>query len=277
MSNEPHRAGLFPALLKHWRGQRGLSQLDMALAAGVSSRHVSFLETGRSTPSAAMILRLAAALDVPLRHVNAMLLSAGHEPAYREPAAGEPLPGEIAGALRMMKDHQEPFPLLVIDRAYDVVDLNRGAQALLGLLLAGVELDGSSPPNLARLTFDPRVRAKLVNFDEVGRSLLWRLQREILAEQGDGQLRELLDDILAMPTVSAGWRDADLSVPASPVIVVHLRAGGLDLRFLTMVTALQAPQTVMLDELRIETWFPTDAATADACRALVKAVRGGAG
>jgi hypothetical protein len=73
-----------------------------------------------------------------------------------------------------------------------------------------------------------------------------------------------------MPTVSAGWRDADLSVPASPVLVVHLRAGGLDLRFLTMVTALQAPQTVMLDELRIETWFPSDAATADACRALVQ-------
>jgi transcriptional regulator with XRE-family HTH domain len=260
---------LFPALLKHWRGQRGLSQLDLALAAGVSSRHVSFLETGRSAPSAAMILRLAAALDVPLRHVNAMLQSAGHEPVYREPAAGEPLPEEIAGALRMMKDHQEPFPLLVIDRAYDVVDLNRGARVILGLLLAGVELDGS-PPNLARLTFDPRVQAKLVNFDEVGRSLLWRLQREILAEQGEGQLREILEDILAMPTVSAGWRDADLSVPASPVLVVHLRAGGLDLRFLTMVTALQAPQTVMLDELRIETWFPSDAATADACRALVQ-------
>lgn len=271
MSNDPPRAGLFPALLKHWRGQRGLSQLDMALAAGVSSRHVSFLETGRSTPSAAMILRLAAALDVPLRHVNAMLLSAGHEPAYQEPASGEPLPEEIASALRMMKDHQEPFPLLVIDRAYDIVDLNRGAQAILGSLLAGVELGRSSPPNLARLTFDPRVRAKLINFDEVGRSLLWRLQREVLAEQGDGQLPELLDDILAMPTVSAGWRDADLSVPASPVLVVHLRVGEQDLRFLTMVTALQAPQTVMLDELRIETWFPSDAATADACRALAGA------
>lgn len=268
MTHDHHRAGLFPALLKHWRGQRGLSQLDLALAADVSSRHVSFLETGRSTPSAEMVLRLATALDVPLRHVNAMLQSAGHEPVYPEPAAGQGLPPEIAEALRMMKAHHEPFPLIVVDRVYDVVDFNRGAWNVLGALASGVDGGGSSVGNLARLTFDPRVRDKLVNFDEVGRALLWRLQREVLADRDDGPLRAVLDGILAMPTVDADWRQVDLSVPSSPVIVVQLRVGDRELRFLTMVTAFQAPQTVMLDELRIETWFPCDGETAEACREL---------
>ena len=112
MSNSHRNAGLFPALLKHWRGQRGLSQLDLALAADVSSRHVSFLETGRSTPSPEMILRLAATLDVPLRQVNAMLQSAGHAPAYPEPAPAEGLPAEITSALRMMKEHHDPIDLV---------------------------------------------------------------------------------------------------------------------------------------------------------------------
>lgn len=270
MSTSHRNTGLFPALLKHWRGQRGLSQLDLALAADVSSRHVSFLETGRSTPSPEMILRLAATLDVPLRQVNAMLQSVGHAPAYPEPAPAEGLPAEITDALRMMKEHHDPYPLIVLDRTYNVVDLNLGAQAMLGALASGVDL-GPSPPNLVRLTFDPRFQGRLVNFDEVGRALLWRLQREVLADRDDGPLRDILDEALAMPTVAAGWRNADLTVPSSPVLVVHLKLGDLDLRFLTMVTALQAPQTVALDELRIESWFPTDAATAEACRGLAKA------
>lgn len=268
MTLDPDRIGLFPALLKHWRRQRGLSQLDLALAAGVSSRHVSFLETGRSSPSAPMILRLAATLDVPLRHVNVLLEAAGHGPAYVEPTSGEPLPPEVDAALRLMKAHYEPFPLIVLDRAYDLLDLNQGAQALFGPLLDGAGATTSSSPNLARLTFDPRVRSLIVNFDEVGRSLLWRLQREVLGERGDLRLSALLQEILRMPTVSRDWRDADLSVPSSPVLVVHLRLFEQDLRFITMVTALQAPQLVRLDELRIETWFPADDATAEACRAL---------
>lgn len=272
MPSSPPRASLFPALLKYWRGQRGLSQLDLALAADVSARHISFLETGRSTPSADMVLRLSAAFDLPLRHVNALLESAGHPPAYRELAPGGALPDEIAGALRMMKAHHEPFPLLVIDRAYDVLDLNDGARVLLGSLLAEAG-QGAARPNLVRLTFDPRVRPLLLNFDEIGRALLSRLQREALSDRGDERLRELLDEVLAMPTVSARWRHADLSLPSSPTLLVRLRAGDRELSFLAMVTVLQAPQRVALDELRIETWFPADDATAAACRALQPASR----
>jgi len=270
MPNATHRGGLFPALLKHWRGQRGLSQLDLALAADVSSRHISFLETGRSAPSTEMILRLAATLDVPLRQVNAMLQSAGFEPVYSEPPPEEALPDEIASAIQLMKEHHEPFPLMVVDRNYDVIDLNTGSLALFASVMGGpLILEGKL--NLVRLTFDPNgAQQALLNFDEVGSALLWRMQREVLANPEDTQLRELLEEILAMPTVKDDWRKVDLSVPSSPAIVVHLRGKEHEFRFITTITAFQAPQTVRIDELRIETWFPCDKATAEACRQLAK-------
>jgi transcriptional regulator with XRE-family HTH domain len=258
-------AGLFPALLKYWRTRRGLSQLDLALAADVSSRHVSFLETGRSNPSAQMVLRLAASLDVPLRHANAMLKAAGHPRHYPEGAAQ--LPPEIAAALDLMKAHHDPFPLIVVDRSYRVVDLNRGAEALLGAAIP--QATSWAGLNLARLTFDPQgAQPAIANFAEVGRQLLWRIQREVLADPDDGPLRELLEEVLAMPTVDDGWREADFAAPSSPTLGIHLRAGDRELSFTTMVTAFQAPQSVFVDELRIESWFPTDATTAELCRAM---------
>lgn len=273
MPNLEHRAGLFPALLKHWRGQRGLSQLDLALAADVSSRHISFLETGRSSPSAEMVLRLATTLGVPLRHVNAMLAAAGYEPAFDE--ADNPLPATVVQALSLLKAHQEPYPLVVIDRTYRIRDLNQGALAMLAALLPGQlppsGLDARALTqldlNLARWTFDPEgAQPHLVNFNEVGRALLWRIQRELLTDPDDGALRILLDQLLAMPTVAADWREVDLAVPSDPALVVHLRRDELDLRFLTMVTAFQAPQNVTVEELRVELWFPYDDKTAESMR-----------
>lgn len=277
MPERDPRVGLFPALLRHWRRQRGLSQLDLAVAAEVSTRHVSFLETGRSSPSAAMILRLAAALSVPLRHVDAMLTAAGHEPIYA--AADDPLPAAVADALALLKAHHEPYPLIVVDRSYRVRDLNHGALALLGALLGPPAAADADPApaalglNLALLTFDPRgAQPHIVNFAEVGRALLWRVQREVLAAPDDGPLRELLDALLAMPTLADDWRDVDLTVPSSPALVLHLRRGPLDVRFLTMITAFQAPHNVAAEELRVEMWLPYDDATAAACRGLAGAV-----
>ena len=276
MPDRDHRAGLFPALLKHWRRQRGLSQLDLALAADVSARHVSFLETGRSTPSPEMVLLLATTLSVPLRQVNGMLRAAGHDPVYDE--ADHPLPAPILEALSLLKEHHEPFPLIVIDHAYRVLDVNQGALALFAALLDEIppdlELDAASLAtvdlNLARLTFDPNgAQPHLANFDEVGRELLWRIQREVLADPDDGRMRDLLDELLAMPTVDADWRHVDLSIPSDPALILHLRHDDLDLRFLTMVTAFQAPQNVAAEQLRIETWFPYDEATAETCRTWV--------
>jgi len=276
----PHpdrRAGLFPALLKHWRRQRGLSQLDLALTADVSARHVSFLETGRSTPSPEMVLQLATSLTLPLRQVNAMLRAAGHEPVYDE--SPDALSAPVIDALALLKDHHKPFPLVIVDRTYRVLDLNRGAFGVLGAIL------GVGPPNgpvastevaalglnLARLTFDPNgAQPSLANFDEVGRQLLWRIQREALDDPDDGEMQDLLDELLAMPTVDPDWRHVDLVAPSDPALVLHLRGKGLDLRFLTMITAFQAPQNVAVEHLRIETWFPYDDATADACHALAE-------
>jgi transcriptional regulator with XRE-family HTH domain len=279
VSHPENRAGLFPALLKHWRRQRGLSQLDLALNADVSARHVSFLETGRSSPSPEMVLRLAATLGIPLRQVNAMLRAAGHEAVYDE--SDDELPAAAVDAIGLMKDHQEPFPLIVVDHTYAVRDLNRGAAVLLASVLGAPAAAGDNDTdegaveqwadglNLARLTFDPHgAQPYLVNFDEVGRQLLWRIQREVLADPDDGEMRALLDELLAMPTVDAAWRDVDLQVPSDPALVLHLRRDDLELRFLTMITAFQAPQNVAVEHLRIETWFPYDDATAAACTAL---------
>ncbi len=266
------QAGLFPALLKHWRRQRGLSQLDLALAADVSARHISFLETGRSNPSPEMVLLMGATLSVPLRQVNAMLVAAGHEPAYPE---DQGLPERVAEAVSMLKAHHEPYPLIVVDRLYRIRDLNGGAWRLLTKLLG---FDGGNHPpdpatiaeldlNLALLTFDPNGASRLIlNFDEVGRQLLWRIQREVLADPQDGELSELLDQLLAMPTIEPDWRQVDLTANSDPALVVHLQGPGVELRFLTTVTGFQAPQNVIVDQLRIETWLPYDEATMAACR-----------
>lgn len=216
-----------------------------------------------------MVLRLGATLDVSLRHTNEMLRAAGHEAVYPEPSIEQGLPDEVAHALGLMKTHHEPFPLLVMNRAYDLLDLNAGALALFRAAMPQSDITSDAPMNLARLTFDPRgAQPAIANFDEVGSALLWRIQREVLAEPDDGPLRVLLEDLLAMPSVDEHWRDADLSIPSSASVGVSLHVGDDVLHFMTMMTALQAPQTVALDELRIETWFPTGTATADACRAL---------
>ena len=270
-----HRAGLFPALLKHWRGRRGLSQLDLALTADVSSRHISFLETGRSSPSADMVLRLSSTLDVPLRHVNAMLRAAGHAPAYPEPRPGEALPEGVAEAVRLIKAHHEPFPVVIINRTYDLLDANQGAMALFAAMVDDPSTLASGSPNIARLTFDPRgARKALANFDEVASTLLWRMQREVLEDPDDGPLQALLAELLDSDAVDPRWREVDLAVPSQPTLVVHVRRGDLDLRFLTTVTVFQAPQNVQVAELKMEAWYPEDAATAEACRRLVEAAGG---
>ena len=275
MAGTDQRAGLIPALLKQWRAQRGLSQLDLALAADVSARHVSFLETGRSVPSPEMVLLLGSALGVPLRQVNVMMVAAGHEPVYDE--TPDELPAPVVEALSLLKAHHEPFPVVVVDHTYTVLDANRGALTVISAAL-GVPPPVEQPTpqdiaamemNLARLTFDPLgAQPHLVNFDDIGRQLLWRIQREVLADPDDGELHALLDQLLAMPTVADDWREVDLAVPSDPALVLHLRRDGLDLRFLTTVTAFQAPQNVAVEHRRIEQWFPYDGATADACRQL---------
>lgn len=262
MTDRP--AGLFSALLKHWRHSRGLSQLDLGIAADVSARHISFLETGRSLPSPEMVLTLGNTLGVPLRHIDEMLVAAGHDVVYDH--GGEDLPESVRNALAVMKEHHEPYPLVVVDQLYNIIETNTAGVMMLDFLLGE---DREPLPNLARLTFDERgARELIVNFDEVGRELLWRIQREVLASPQDTELQALLDELTAMPSVNPQWRTVDLSTPAQPALVMHLQKDGVEARFITTVTVFQAPQNLSVDGLQIESWFPADEQTSQLCHML---------
>lgn len=260
---------LFPALLRHWRSRRGLSQLDFALSAGVSGRHVSFLETGRARPSREMVLLLATTLDVPLRDQNVMLDAAGFPAEFAEPSLDE-LPGPIAAALERMMAQHEPYPMVVLSRGYDVLRSNAAATRVFMRFIAepaAVEL----PLNVFDLLFDPRLaRPFVLGWGRVARTLIARLHREVLARPGDAELAALLAALFDYEGVPEEWRQPDFSVPSEPTLEVRLRREDLELGFLTALTQFNAPQNVTLDEVRVESYFPSDAATALACERLAR-------
>jgi transcriptional regulator with XRE-family HTH domain len=257
---------LFSALLQYWRRSRGLSQLDLALAADVSARHVSFLESGRSRPGEAMVERLMAALDVPLRGRNEALLAAGFPARYAEPALHDVEPA-VEDAIARMMAQQEPFPLTVLSAGYDVLRANRAAGALFSRFVAEPAAV-AVPLNMFSLVFDPRLaRPFVAGWETVARQLLARLHRELLRQPADATLRALLDRVLASPGVPAGWQQPDLSEECGSTLEVRLHRDGLRVGFLTTVTVFSAPRLVTLDELRIESYFPLDAATTAACAA----------
>jgi transcriptional regulator with XRE-family HTH domain len=241
-----------------------MSQLDLALAAGVSARHVSFLETGRSQPSRDMLLRLGVTLAVPLRDQNAWLRAAGLGSAFADPGFEAPSPG-VERALALMLARHEPYPMLVLDRAYVVVRRNEGARRLLERLSptrpAQVE-----PPNLLRFMFDPLLgRSALLDWEATARALLLRVRREVLARPTDTALSELIAELLAYPNVPKDFQRANLAAPSEPTLVIRLKVGAQVLSFISTVTAFNSPQNVALDELRIESYYPLDDATAEAC------------
>lgn len=260
------RNKLFPALLKYWRGRRGLSQLDLALTAGVSGRHVSFLETGRSTPSEEMVLRLGAALDVPMRDQNQLLRAAGFEACFAEPAFDALNDPAICKALDRMLRQQEPYPMFVMNRAYDVVRLNEGARRLYTVTV------GAPPPpafNGIRVLFEPGpLRAAVTDWDRAARELLARVHREHLHFPSDAGLAALARDLLAHPEVPADWRMPDFARGREAVQPIRFSLAGAQATFMTTVMRFQAPQNVTLDELQIEAWFPMDDETERLCAAL---------
>ncbi len=255
---------LFPAVLKYWRGRRGLSQLDLALAADVSSRHVSFLETGRAQPSAEMVLQLLAALDVPLRDQNRALESAGFSPRFPEPTL-EAVPAAVDLALARMMAQQEPFPLTVMTTGYDIVRANRASERLFARFVAEPE-HLPTPLNLFTLLFDPRLlRPSVVDWEKVARSMMARLHRESLRRREDLRLSTLVEHVLELPGVPREFRQPDFAAEIAPIFTFQLRRDGFELSFLTAMTTFTAPQQVTLEELRIESLFPLDEATRIAC------------
>jgi transcriptional regulator with XRE-family HTH domain len=263
------KSRVFPALLKSWRHRRALSQLDLALVAEMSPRHLSFLETGRSQPSTEMVLRLCNALDVPLRERNGLLIAAGH-PAHYPETEGEPMPAEIEAVVARMCAQQEPYPLLVLNSTYEVVRTNTAAALLVQHFV--VDSTALVPPiNLFDLTFDPRLtRPFIVDWHSAARDVIARLHREVLAHPGDARRSELLSRVLAMPDVPRPFFQPDLEHNAAAVVGIELQRDDVRVSFITAVTAFSAPQNVALDELRIESWFPADEATAAWCATFLR-------
>ncbi|MBV2366880.1 helix-turn-helix domain-containing protein [Streptomonospora nanhaiensis] len=256
------------ALLKEWRRRRRISQLDLALAAGTSARHLSYVETGRSQPSRAVLLRLAEALEIPLRERNTLLVAAGYAPAYRESALDDAYLASVRSALEAMLAAHEPYPAVVVDRLWNVLRTNRA----MGVLMEGVAPHLLEPrPNVFRLALHPEgLAARLANLAEVRGLFLERLLRQANAT-GDPDLRALYEEVLAYPDPpGAAARPAAESAPGESPIQVPLRvrtpAGELAM-FSTMAT-FGAPADVTLSELAIELFYPLDGFTADALGAL---------
>ena len=272
------QAGVGP-LLRDWRRRRRLSQLDLALEAGVSARHLSFLETGRSRPSPQMVIHLAEQLEVPLRERNRMLLAAGYAPVYGERALDAPELEPVRRALDLVLGGHEPYPALVVDRGWDIVAANRA----VALLTEGVAPELLGPPaNAMRLALHPDGLApRIVNLGEWRSHLLERLGRQVVLS-GDAALAELFEEVSGYPGPPA----EEPSVEGDIVVSLHLRTGGRDLRFfstvavfgtavditvselafLSTVATFGTPLDVMVAELAVESFFPADAATAAALR-----------
>ncbi len=248
-----------------------MSQLDLALTADVSARHISFLETGRAGPSESMILRLAGVLDIPMREQNAMLRAAGFEPLFQEPDPTEGLSAAIAGALDRMLAHQEPFPMVVMNRLWDVIRQNKAADRLLKRAVADPTSIEDGRINALRMLFDPRqARPFIVNWERAARMILTRLQREVLHHPEDSERHDLLEELLSYPGVPEHWRQPDLASGNDATFTVQLQRDGLRLGFLTTLTVFSAPQNVTLEELRIESYFPLDPETQMLCEGLAR-------
>jgi transcriptional regulator with XRE-family HTH domain len=260
------RSGVAPVgvLLREWRAARGVSQLGLALDADVSARHLSYVETGKSQPSRDMVVRLADALQVPLRERNALLLAAGFAPEYPETPLDTPELTQVRRAIDFTLEHQEPYPAFVLNRRWDVLCANRAA-ARIGAFLIG----GSAHTNVMRKFFDPRdLRSVVVNWEEVAGDLIRHLHEEVAAVPTDTCARALLDEVLRYPGVPTRWRTRDLATVPLPVLTVAFRKDGRELRFFSTIATFGTSRNVTIDELRIECTFPADDATAELCRAL---------
>jgi transcriptional regulator with XRE-family HTH domain len=254
------------ALLREWRATRRLSQLDLALAADTSTRHLSCVETGKSQPSRELVARLADALDMPLRERNALLLAAGFAPTFPESALGTPALAQVRRAIDFILQQQEPYPAFLLDRHWNVLQANVAAQRVNRFVLGGRD---SAHRNMLRQIFDPAdLRAAIVNWQEVAGDLIHHLHDLVAATPSDTTARALLDDVLAYPDVPPRWRMRDLASAPTPLLTTAFRRDGHELRFFSTLTRFGTPRDITLDELHIECCFPTDDATARLCRQL---------
>ena len=250
-------------LLREWRAARGVSQLELALRAGFSSRHVSFIETGRTQASRQAVLILAEALDVPLRERNRLLEAAGYAHVYRNtPLAADEM-SHVRGVLQFLLDHHEPYAAIVLDRYSNCLMGNR-ASARMVAALVDASLIGEHANHL-RLVFHPLgARRWIVNWEQVARHLLARAEREFGELNGDEQATALLTELRRYDRSSSQRGPEPALHPADLLLPIHVKKHDLEFRLVSAIMTLGTPQDVTLQELRIETFFPADAES-EAC------------
>jgi transcriptional regulator with XRE-family HTH domain len=258
-------------LLKQWRERRRMSQLGLAVEAEISTRHLSFLETGRAQPSRDMLLLLARALELPLRARNELLTAAGYAPIYRETPLDAPQMAQVRRGLDFMLRQQEPYPALVLDRHWNILLTNEATGRVMGSFLDPAATEEIGLPNAMRLSYHPRgLRPYIVNWEATAAAFIQWLHRDLL-RTGDAETRALLDELLAYPDVPREWRRLDLDASTAPFLAIELRRGDVRFSFFTTLASLGTPYDITLHELRVESFFPADEATDRAVRRLAAA------
>jgi transcriptional regulator with XRE-family HTH domain len=251
-------------LLKQWRERRRMSQLSLALEAEISTRHLSFLETGRAQPSREMLRLLARTLEIPLRGRNELLTAAGYAPIYHETALDAPELAQARRALEFMLRQQEPYPAIVLDRHWNILKTNDAMGRVMGLFLDPGVIESLGPPNAMRLSYHPKaLRPFIANWEAVAAAFIQWLHRDFL-RTGDAETRRLLDELLSYPDVPRQWQSLDLDASTAPFLVIDLAKGDTRLQFFTLLASLGTPYDITLHELRIECFFPADEATEQA-------------
>jgi len=255
-------------LIKQWRKRRRMSQLGLALEAEISTRHLSFLETGRTQPSREMVLLLSRVLEVPLRSRNDLLTAAGYAPVYRETGLDAPEMAQVKQALGYMLRQQEPFPAMVLDRHWNILLTNDAMGKVMGLFLDAAATAALVPANAMRLSYHPQaLRPYIVNWEATAAAFIQWLHRDLL-RTGDVETRRLLDELLSYPDVPKQWQLLDLDASTAPFLAIELRKGDVRFSFFTLLASLGTPYDITLHELRIECFFAADAATESALRRL---------
>ena len=267
----------FGQILKQWRSQRNFSQLDLSLASNVSQRHISFLESGRANPSRDMVLNLCVVLDVPLRQRNKMLSAAGFAAVYSEFDLSDAEVAPIRRALEFTLRQQEPYPALVIDRYWNQILVNKGAENLLNWLIGDKTVPAEIGPNLVKLMLHPQgIRSAVHNWRTVATHLIQRVHRETRMEDPSQQSQSLFNELLTYSGIEELWRSpAPEDWPGSgtenwqvPLLSTVFSQFDQQLSFFTTLTTLGTPHDITLQEIRLECLFPADDATDELWRSL---------
>ncbi len=252
-------------LLREWRAALRFSQLDLAMEAGVSARHLSGIETGKAQASREILTRLADALAMPLRERNALLTAAGYAPKYPETTLDTPALEQMQKAIALILAKQEPYPAFVINRHFDVLMTNQATQRIDRLTMGRP----SRHANLLHQVFDPEdFRPVIVNWHEAAEGFISHLHHQIAVSPHDRRAQQLLDEILRYPDVPTRWRFRDVDRAPSPIQTMRFRSPEGELRFFETITTFAMPRDVTLDEMRIECAFPADDHTAAVCARL---------